>query len=46
MSDASKVELIVALATIRINEMEDEEVADVNEKMKQKNGGVYFKKRE
>ena len=46
VSDASKVELIVALATIRINEMEDEEVADVNEKMKQKNGGVYFKKRE
>ena len=46
MNDASKLQLIVALATIKINGMEEKEVAEANEKMKQKNGGVYFKERE
>ena len=46
VNDASKLQLIVALATIKINGMEEKEVAEANEKMKQKNGGVYFKERE
>ena len=45
VSDGSKLEVITLLATIRINHLTQQKATKANQRMKDKNGGVYFKPR-
>ena len=45
VSDESKLELITTLAKLRVSKLQQQDVETANAKMKENNGGVYFKKK-
>ena len=45
VSEESKEELIITLAKLRVSKLQQQDVETANAKMKENNGGVYFKKK-
>ena len=43
IDDESKLQLILILANIQVNKLTQHEAEEANRKMKENNGGVYFK---